>query len=252
LFQDPELNALEEHIDAGNQNIAAAAASYAAARAAVREMRSQYFSTLTTTPSITNSRLAATPFAEAVKGTVYTEYSFPLIASWEPDLWGRIRKTVQASAYTAQSSGADLENVRLLAHANLAADYFQLGGVEAQKQILDATRVAWQNYLDLTRGLYKSGLDADEAQAAAESQLEAARAQDTNLGIARAEYQHAIAILVGESPSTFSLAVVSKETHLPIIPVGIPAQLLERRPDIASAERSMAAANAQIGVAKAA
>jgi NodT family efflux transporter outer membrane factor (OMF) lipoprotein len=252
VFQDQQLNLLEERIDAGNQNIAAAAASYAAARAVVQQTRSQYFPTLTTTPSLTNSRLAAIPYATAAKGTTYTEYSFPLTASWEPDLWARVRKSVQASAYTAQASAADLENVRLLAHADLAADYFQLRGVEAQKQILDATLVAWKNYLELTRALYKSGLDADEALAAAESQLEAARAQDTNAGIARAQYEHAIAILVGESPSTFSLSAASKDTHLPGIPVGVPAELLERRPDIAAAERAMAAANARIGVAKAA
>jgi NodT family efflux transporter outer membrane factor (OMF) lipoprotein len=249
-FEDPQLNALEERIDAANPNIAAAASAYAAARAVVRQTRSQYFPTVTTTPSITNQRVRTEPLVTGAQGVTYSEYSFPLTASWEPDLWSRVRKSVQASAYTAQASAADLENVRLLAHANLAADYFQLRGVEAQKEILDATLVAWRNYLELTRGLYKSGLDADEAVAAAESQLEAAQAQDTNLGIARAQYEHAIAILLGESPSTYSLSAASKDAHLPAIPPGVPAELLERRPDIAAAERAMAAANAQIGVAK--
>ncbi len=252
VFQDPQLNALEERVDAANPNIAAAASSYAAARAVLKQTRSQYFPTLATTPAITNSRLSAIPFVAGAHGVEYTEYSFPLTATWEPDLWARVRKSVQVSAYTAQASAADLENVRLLAHANLAADYFQLRGVEAQKQIQDATIVAWKSYLDLTRGLYKSGLDADEAVAAAESQLEAAQAQDTNLGIARAQYEHAIAILAGESPSTYSLSAVPEDIHLPKIPPGVPAELLERRPDIAAAERAMAAANAQIGVAKAA
>jgi NodT family efflux transporter outer membrane factor (OMF) lipoprotein len=252
VFQDPQLNALEERVDAANPNIAAAASVYAAARAVVKQTRSQYFPTVTTTPSITNARIPVVPYSSTAKATTYTEYSFPMTASWEPDLWARVRKSVQVSAYTAQASAADLENVRLLAHADLAADYFQLRGVEAQKQILDATIVAWKDYLDLTRGLYKSGLDADEAVAAAESQLEAAQAQDTNLGIARAQYEHAIAILIGESPSTYSLSAASKEIHLPQIPPGVPAELLERRPDIAAAERAMASANAQIGVAKAA
>src|SRR5271163_3317111 len=159
IFQDPQLNALEERIDVGNQNIAAAAANYQAARAVVRQVRSQYFPTVTTTPAITNARIAATPYTAAAQGLNYTEYSFPLTASWEPDLWGRVRKSVQASTYTAQATAADLENVRLLAHADLASDYFQLQGVEAQKQVLDATIVAWKRYLDLTQGLYKSGLN---------------------------------------------------------------------------------------------
>jgi outer membrane protein TolC len=146
VFQDPQLNALEERIDAGNQNIAAAAANYAAARAIVRQTRSQYFPTLTTTPSINNTRIASTPYSLAESAMTYTEYSFPLTASWEPDLWARVRNSVKASQYNAHASAADLENVRLLAHADLAADYFQLRGVEAQKQILDATIVAWKKY----------------------------------------------------------------------------------------------------------
>ena len=249
MFQDPQLNALEERVDAGNQNIAAAIARYDAARAVVRQTRSQYFPTVTTTPSISNSRIAVIPYAPAVSGTTYTEYSFPVTASWEPDFWGRVRKNVQANAYTAQSSAADVENVRLLARADLAADYFQLRGVEAQKDLLDSTLVAWQKYLDLTRNLMKSGLATDEAVAAAESQLEAAQAQATNLGIARTQYEHAIAILLGESPSAVSLPAATKDIQHPVISIGVPAELLERRPDIAATERAMAATNAQIGVA---
>jgi NodT family efflux transporter outer membrane factor (OMF) lipoprotein len=250
MFQDPQLNALEERVDAGNQNIAAAVARYDAARAVVRQTRSQYLPTVTTTPALSNSRAAVVPYAAGASGTTYTEYSFPVTASWEPDLWGRVRKNIQANAYTAQSSAADMENVRLLAHAALAADYFQLRGVEAQKELLDLTLVAWQRYLDLTQGLMKSGLATDEALSAAESQLEAAQAQDTNLGVAHAQYEHAIAILLGEFPSAVSLAAATTNAHLPEIPVGVPAQLLERRPDIATTERTMAAANAQIGVAR--
>lgn len=250
MFQDPQLNVLEERVDAGNQSIAAAAARYDAARAVVRETRSQYFPTLTTAPAMSNSRISVVPYAATASGTTYTEYSFPVTASWEPDFWGRVRKNVQANAYTAQSSVADMENARLLAHADLAADYFQLRGIEAQKEILDSTIVAWRRYLDLTRGLMKSGLATDEALAAAESQLEAAQAQDTNIGIARSQYEHAIAILMGESPSAFSISAATKDIRLPEMPVGVPAELLERRPDIATMERAMAAANAQIGVAK--
>jgi NodT family efflux transporter outer membrane factor (OMF) lipoprotein len=253
VFQDAQLNDLERRVDRGNQTIAAAAANYEAARALVREARSQYFPTLTTSPAITNSRVSTIAIPGITsKGYTDTVYDLPFTASWEPDLWGRIRKTVQANVNAAQGSAADLENARLLMHANLAADYFDLRGVEQQERLLGATVIAWSRYLDLTRGLLRSGLDADEAVAAAESQLEAAQAQRTNLGIARAQYEHAIAILLGESPSSFSIASASNDAHLPTVPAGLPAELLERRPDIAAAERAMAGANAQIGIAKAA
>ena len=131
-FEDAQLNALEEQVDAGNQSIAAAAANYDAARAVVRETRSQYLPTVTTQPGLTNSRISTVPYAAAAAGITYTEYTFPVSASWEPDVWGRVRKTVQANVSNAQASAADLENVRLLAHGALAADYFELRGVEAQ------------------------------------------------------------------------------------------------------------------------
>jgi len=253
VFQAPQLNDLEARVDHGSQTIAASAANYEAARALVRAARAQYFPTLTTNPAITNNRVSTIAIPGITsKGYTDTEYDLPFTASWEPDLWGRIRNNVRSNVYAAQGSAADLENVRLLSHASLASDYFELRGVEEQKRLLDATVIAWSKYLDLTRGLLKGGLDADEAVAAAESQLEAAQAQDTNLGIARAQYEHAIAILLGESPSSFTLASASKEVHLPSIPAGLPAELLERRPDIAAAERAMAGANAQIGIAKAA
>jgi len=252
VFGDPQLNTLEEQIDTHNLSIAAAEANYTAARAVVRQARAQYFPTVSTAPSITYSRIAAVPYTQASNGITYTEYSLPITASWEPDFWGRIRNSVRTNTYAAQASAADLEGVSLLAHANLAADYFQLRGVEQQKRVLDATVIAWQKYLELVCGLCKSGLETDEAVAAAESQLKATQAQDTNLGIARAQYEHAIAILLGEPPSSFSLPAAVQEPKLPVIPPGVPAELLERRPDIAAAERAVAAANAQIGIAKAA
>jgi NodT family efflux transporter outer membrane factor (OMF) lipoprotein len=255
IFQDPQLNDLESRVDLGSQTIAAAAANYEGARALVREARSQYFPTLTTSPAITNSRVSniAIP-GIATKGYTDTIYTLPFTPSWEPDLWGRIRNNVRTNVYAAQGSAADLENVRLLTHANLATDYFELRGVAEQKRLLDATVIAWTRYLELSRGLMRVGLSGDEAIAAAESQLEAAQAQDTNLGIARAQYEDAIAILLGQSPSSFSFSLVSasENVHLPSIPMGVPAELLERRPDIAASERAMASANAQIGIARAA
>ena len=253
IFHDPQLNDLESRVDRGSQTIAAATANYEAARALVREARSQYFPALTTSPAITNSRVSTIAIPGiANKGYTDTTYTLPFTASWEPDLWGRIRNNVRTNVYAAQGSAADLENVRLLTHANLAADYFELRGVEEQKRLLDATVIAWARYLELSRGLLRVGLAGDEAIAAAESQLEAAQAQDTNLGIARAQNEHAIAILLGQSPSSFSLTSSSRNVHLPSIPMGVPAELLERRPDIAASERAMASANAQIGIARAA
>ena len=182
----------------------------------------------------------------------YTDYSLPFDASWEPDFWGRIRNSVRASTYAAQASAADLENVRLGVQAELAVDYYDLRAQDSLKKLFDATVNAYQQSVDLTQSQYTAGLSSDEAVAQAEAQLKAAQAQDTNLGILRAQYEHAIAVLIGQSPSTFSLRADDREADLPAIPAGIPSQLLERRPDIASAERAVAQANAEIGVAKAA
>jgi NodT family efflux transporter outer membrane factor (OMF) lipoprotein len=157
---------------------------------------------------------------------------------------------VRSNVYAAQASAADLENVRLSVHAELAADYYELRAQDSLKGLLDATVSAYQDALDLARTQYKAGLGSDETVAQAEAQLKAAQAQDTNLGILRAQYEHAIAVLVGEPASTFSLPAQPYPTDLPKIPAGVPSELLERRPDIAAAERSVAQANAQVGVAK--
>ncbi|MGB0042279.1 MAG: efflux transporter outer membrane subunit, partial [Terriglobales bacterium] len=182
----------------------------------------------------------------------FTDYSLPFDASWEPDFWGRVRSSVRANVYAAQASAADLENVRLSEQAELAVDYYELRAQDSLKQILDSTVVAYQDTLDLTQSQYRAGLSNDEAVAQAEAQLRAAQAQDTDLGVLRAQYEHAIAVLIGQPASTFSLPAQTLETKPPATPVGIPSELLERRPDIAAAERGMAQANAQIGVAKAA
>ena len=249
-FNDPQLNELEKKVNISNQNIAAAAANVLAARAMIREARAQYFPTVTANPGITNSRLS-TGFGQTI-GKTFTTYSLPLEASWEPDLWGRVRNTVKASAFAAQASVADLENVRLSAQAELATDYYELCAQDALKQLADSTVSAYQEALELTRDLYKAGVGNDEAVAQAEAQLKATQAQDTNLGVLRAQYEHAVALLAGEPASTFSVPVETLKASPPSIPVGIPSELLERRPDIAAAERAVAQANAQIGIAKAA
>jgi NodT family efflux transporter outer membrane factor (OMF) lipoprotein len=265
LFNDPELNALEEKVDVSNQSIASAEASFMAARAMVKEARAQLFPTLGTDPSITFERqssntrgLAAPPTSTGTSGTTstakqnFTDYSFPFDATWVPDLWGRIRNTVKASANGAQASAADLANTRLSMHAEVAVDYFELRSQDSLKQLLDSTVQAYQESLRLTKVLYDTGINNDETVAQAEVQLETTQAQDTNLGILRAQYEHAIAMLTGQPASTFSIPVEPLKAAPPAIPFGVPSQLLERRPDIADNERLVAQANAQIGVARAA
>ncbi len=253
-FGDPQLNTLEEQVNISNQNVAAAFANFMAARALVREARAQYFPTLTAGASAVRQRQTTTSAGTNGQptATTFNEFSLPFDASWTPDLFGRVRNTVRANVANAQASAADLENTRLTAQAELAVDYFQLRGQDALKQLLDATVVAYAESLKLTRALYETGIDSDESVAQAETQLEATQAQDTSLGILRAQYEHAIALLVGKPASSFSIEVKPLKIPPPAIPFGVPSQLLERRPDVAANERLMAQANALIGVATAA
>jgi NodT family efflux transporter outer membrane factor (OMF) lipoprotein len=263
LFNDPELNALEDQVNVSNQSIASAEASFQASRALVREARSQLFPTVTTAPSVTEEKQSGnlkayspstsgstTPLAPATKA--FTDYDFPFDATWVPDLWGKIRNTVKASAYGAQASAADLANTRLSMQADVAVDYFELRSQDSLKQLLDSTVDAYKESLRLTQVLYQTGINNDESVAQAETQLESTQAQDTNVGILRSQYEHAIAMLVGQPASTFSIPVGPLQTPPPPIPFGVPSELLERRPDVAGDERLMAQANAQIGVARAA
>lgn len=253
MFNDPQLNALEEQVNISNQSIALADANFRAARAVVKESRSQYFPTVTTSPSIIRSRQsAATSQSNIAGGRTLIDYSLPFDASWEPDLWGRIRNTVKVSASEAQATAADLVNVRLSVEAELAFDYYQLRALDAQKALLDSTVVAFQQQLELTRVRFQTGIASDEDVALAETQLATTQAQATDIGIVRAQLEHAIAMLTGQPASTFSLPFARMEAAPPPIPLGVPSQLLERRPDIAAAERRVAEANAEIGVTKAA
>jgi NodT family efflux transporter outer membrane factor (OMF) lipoprotein len=272
IFNDPELNALEEKADASNQTVAAAAASFFAARALVHQARSQLFPTVSANPAITELRQSQNflPFGAGSGGSgsggtgtagsgsgsssggSFTEYVFPFDASWVPDFWGRIRNTIRSNVYSAQASAADLANARLTIEADVASDYFSLRGQDALKELLDSTVIAFRESLELTRALYETGIDSDESVAQAETQLEATEAQDTALGVQRAQFEHAIAQLTGQPPSSFSIPVKPLALSPPAIPYGIPSRLLERRPDIAANERLMAQANAQIGIAQAA
>jgi NodT family efflux transporter outer membrane factor (OMF) lipoprotein len=254
VFGDPELNSLEQEVSISNQNVAAAFANFMAARAIVWEAHSLYYPTVTTSPSILREYVPATSVnsTAGAAGNNFASFSLPFDATWTPDLWGRVRNTVRANAYTAQADAADLENTRLTAQAELAVDYCSLRGQDSLKQLLDSTVVAYQQSLDLTKALYETGIDSAEAVGQAETLLDATRAQATNLGIARAQYEHAIALLVGQPASTFSIPVEPLTAPPPAIPFGVPSQILERRPDIAASERLMASANALIGVQKAA
>lgn len=246
IFNDAELNDLEEKVNVSNQTIAAAAANFFAARALVKVSRAQLFPTASVGPSIGVQR------SPAVSSGTYSDVTLPFDASWQPDLFGRIRNTVRAAAYGAQATAADLQNTRLTLQTEVAVDYFDLRGQDSLKQLLDSTLDAYQKSLDLTTALYQTGIGAQEAVAQAETQLDATRAQDTAVGIQRAQFEHAIAMLTGQPASTFSISVKPLIPNPPAIPIGVPSQLLERRPDIASAERLVAQANSQIGIARAA
>ena len=253
MFNDTQLNGLEEQLNVANQNIALADANFRAARAVVKESRSLKFPTITTSPSIIVSRQSgASTHSNVSPGRQSVTYSLPFDASWEPDFWGRIRNTVVASTSEAQATAADLQNVRLSVEAELAFDYYQLRSVDAEKSLLDSTIVAFQQQLDLTRVRQQTGIASDEDVAQAETQLETTQAQATDLGIQRAQLEHAIAILTGQPPAKLAIPAAPLDANPPTIPVGLPSQLLERRPDIAAAERRVAEANADIGVTKAA
>jgi len=261
MFNDPELNALEEQLDINNQNIKEFFENFMEARAIVREARSQYFPTLAVAPAFNRSRtsgtLSTTPVNTTGKGTAipqlqFTTYSLPFDASWEPDLWGKVRNTVRQSQYAAQVSAADLENERLTEQASLAQFFFEIRGQDQLQKIFNDTVEADQKAFDLTRALYETGIDDQISVVEAETTLQSAQAGATNVGIARAQFEHAIAVLVGQAATNFSIPVRPMTVAPPPIPVGMPSELLERRPDIAAAERTMAEANAVIGIAHAA
>jgi NodT family efflux transporter outer membrane factor (OMF) lipoprotein len=251
VFSDPQLNALEERVDVSNQNLKIAEAQFRQARDLIRINRSGLYPTVTAGPNIAAEQFSKNaPNAGPKYGQTQGDFDLPFDLSYEVDAWGRIHLTVQAATASAQASAADLETARLSIHAELAADYFALRGLDAQKQLLDSTVVAYQKALDLTTNRYNGGLAAKVEVAQAETQLETTQAQAIDVGVQRAQFEHAIAALVGQPASTFSISVSPLDAPPPKIPAGVPSDLLQRRPDIAAAERRVAAANAEIGVAK--
>jgi NodT family efflux transporter outer membrane factor (OMF) lipoprotein len=245
MFHEPELDALEAKLQIDNQTIRQAIDNYLAACAQIRVVRAQLFPTVSTAPSVTVSR------APRVAGHT-TNYTLPLDASWAPDLFGRVRGTVHQAQFTAQASAADVESARLLAQSTLAATYFELRGQDALADVLGAAVAADQQILELTRAQYEVGVGNEAAVVLADQTLQIARVQATNVTLVRAQFEHAIATLIGVPASAFSLPHRALRAAPPAIPASTPSQLLERRPDIAAAERAMAAANAAIGVGYAA
>lgn len=254
IFGDPDLNALEEQIDVNSQTIAQAEANYRGARAAVRVARAGLFPTLTTAPVITGTQSSADSSAASTgfKPSAFATAQIPFDGTWDADIWGRVRRTIEAGIETAQASAGDLETMRLSLQSELALDWFQLHGLDAQKKLLDDTVAAYQKALDLTNNRYNQGVASQIDVVQARTQLEQTRAQSTDTMVQRNQLEHAIALIIGQPPSGLSIAFKVSNTPPPPVPVGVPSQLLERRPDIAANERRVAAANAQIGVAQAA
>lgn len=254
VYNDPQLNALEEQVSISNQNVLAAEARFREAKAAVRIARSALFPAVSASPSIISTRTPSQVVGsvQSASASPHGFYSLPFDASYVADLWGNIRRSVTAATATAQVSAADLENAKLTFQAELASDYFQLHGLDGDAALLADAVKSYAEFLTLTRNRYNGGVASLGDVAQAETQLETTRGQLVDVGVQRAQFEHAIAILIGKPPSEFSIASATLKAPPPAVPIGLPSALLERRPDIAANERQVAAANEQIGIAKAA
>jgi NodT family efflux transporter outer membrane factor (OMF) lipoprotein len=259
IFGDPELNALEESLNVDNQNIKQAFENYMAARAAVRSARSSLFPTISVAPSYnatatsggsSNSTVGST---NIIGGNGFSAtYELPLDVSWQPDLFGKVRNTIRVSANAAQVSAANLANEQLSEQASLAQYYFELRGQDSLQDLYNNTIKAYTESLRVTRTLFRTGIDSEQDVAQAETNLREAEANAVSVATTRAQYEHAIALLLGRAAGSFSMSVKPLTVAVPFIPTGVPSQLLERRPDVAAAERTVAEDNARIGIGKAA
>src|ERR1039457_2320314 len=258
LYNDAALNALEEQVSVSKQNVLRAEAQYRQAKAAVGVARAALFPVVSAAPAIAESgsgsgaAAGSNSAAAGSAGGTRTSFNLPINVAWEPDLWGNIRRGVTASTATAQSLAANVGNAKLLYQAELAQDYFGLHGNDGEAELLARTEASYEEYLKLTRNRFTAGIASDLDIAQAESQLYAVQSQLMDLGVQRAAFEHAIAILIGKAPAELTIPPVTLNTPPPPVPLGVPSELLERRPDIAGAERQVAAANEQIGIAIAA
>ena len=252
IYHDPLLNSLEEQVSISNQNLAQAEARFRQARALVQSARAGYFPTVSASASATRSSGSSGRSSNALSTASGPNNSYSLAAdvNWEPDVWGRVRRSVEANEAGAQASIADLEATRLSAQAQLAQYYFQLRMLDTQQQLLDRTVADYQKSLQLTQNQYAAGVVAKETVIQAQTQLKSTQTQAIDIGVQRAQLEHAIAVLIGKPASAFSIPPAALTIAIPALPAGVPSTLLERRPDIAAAERRTASANAQIGVAK--
>ena len=251
IFQDPQLNDLEQQVNVSNQNLKAAAAQYQQARAVLRYYRADYYPTVTVDPTATRTRVSSNaPTNTVLRGTTYNDFVLPFEVSYQADVWGRVRKTVESYREQAQASAADLATVNLSMHADLAVDYFQARSLDAEEQLLNTTVKEYQQYLELTQNRFQGGVTSEVEVEQAMTQLQTTQAEAIDVGVARAQYEHAVAILIGKPPAEFSLPPLPLTAPPPHIPISLPSELLERRPDIAASERLVASANAQIGVAR--
>lgn len=252
-FGDPQLNTLEARVNVSNQTIQKAVAQLQEARAMVQSAHAAYLPTIGAAANATREHDSANVIGhQQTAGKSFDDYGVALDASWEPDLWGRIAHENDAARAGAQASAADLASVQLGVQAELAVDYFNLRGLDASKRLLDQTIADYRQTLDLTQSRFTVGVSSQADVTQAQTQLQSTEAQDIDLGVARAQYEHAIATLTGVPASTFSLPPATTDFTPPVIPVGVPSELLQRRPDIAAAERRVAAANDQIGIAQSA
>lgn len=257
LYQDPQLNALVAQVQVNNQNVALYAAQYRQALALVRESRADLFPTLTGTASSTRSETgtgsSSSSTSTSSAASPKNEHSASLSLSWEADIWGKLRRTVEEDRASAQASAADLANATLSAQSTLAQDYFQLRILDQRIALYGETIKGYQRYLQVIQNKYDEQISSRADLATGKTQLQSAQASMLDLQWQRAQYEHAIALLIGKAPADFALAVdAGWQYHVPTVPLGVPSRLLERRPDIAAAERQMAAANAAVGVATAA
>jgi NodT family efflux transporter outer membrane factor (OMF) lipoprotein len=250
VFHEPELNTLEEQLNIDNQSIKVAFEQYMAARAQIGEARSQFWPAITTNPAFSRSRTSANlrNSSQANTGQSSTLWTAPIDVTWTPDLFGKIRNEVREAQYTSQVSAADLELERLTEQSSLAEYYFEIRGQDMLQQILGQTVAADQKALDAAQGAYDAGTGDQISVVEAKATLQAAQSSDINVGLLRAQYQHAIATLLGKPATDFTISVKPMIYAPPPIPTGVPSQLAERRPDIAAAERTLAAANATIGI----
>jgi NodT family efflux transporter outer membrane factor (OMF) lipoprotein len=246
IYRDPTLEGLERQINISNQTLKQDEAAYEQARAEVREQQSSFFPSLTVTPQIQRQKSGGS-IASGSRGAI-TSYSLEGTATWEPDIWGKIRRSVESSVANAQASAAQLAAARLSAQSLLATDYFELRFADSLKRLLDDTVKSFQRSLDITKNQYAAGTAARSDVINAEAQLLAAQAAAINVGVQRAQDEHAIALLIGKPPAEVSISPGSLPDRVPIVPTSVPSALLERRPDIGEAERQMQQENALIGV----